>query len=242
LRRILFTLAVALALASSPVRAAEPSQPAGWKAVLIAGDDEELAFDNAVDAMAIKLAAFGVPSANIAVLKSSGEAVDAATIDNVRAAFIALAPGPNDGCFVYVTSHGAPGRGLLIRRAHGFLAPPALSGLLDRSCGTRPTVVVASGCYSGIFADTAPLPAPNRIILTAARDDRPSFGCNASREYTVFDQCLLASLQSGIDWGEVMNRSRTCVSGNEWDMHVEAPSDPQISIGTAVSYLHVFAH
>ncbi len=76
LRRILFTLAVALALASSPVRAAAlPSQPAGtWKAVLIAGDDEEAAFDNAVDAALadIKLAAFGVPSANIAVLKSSG--------------------------------------------------------------------------------------------------------------------------------------------------------------------------
>ncbi len=153
-----------------------------------------------------------------------------------------LRSGPNEGCFVYVTSHGSPGRGLLIRRAHGFLAPPALSGLLDRSCGGRPTVVVASGCYSGIFADTAPLPAPNRIILTSPRATiGHRFGCNASREYTEFDQCLLASLQAGIDWGEVMTRSRTCVSGNEWDMHVQAPSEPQISIGTAVSYLHVFA-
>jgi hypothetical protein len=235
-------LAVAVALASSPARAAEAPQPTGWKAVLIAGDDEELAFDNAVDAMAIKLAAFGVPAANVAILKSSGEADDAATVANIRAAFASLSPGPDDGCFVFVTSHGSPGRGLLIRRAHGFLAPRALDELLNLKCGPRPTVVVASGCYSGIFADAAPLPAPNRVILTAARDDRPSFGCNASRQYTVFDQCLLGSLKPGIGWGEVMTRSRTCVSGNEWDMHVQAPSEPQISIGAGVADLRVFTN
>ena len=40
-------------------------QPKGWKVLLIAGDDQEPAFDNAVAAMAAKLASFGVPQANM---------------------------------------------------------------------------------------------------------------------------------------------------------------------------------
>jgi hypothetical protein len=241
---LLATLAVILALAAAPgVQAAGKThpQPKGWKAVLIAGDDRERAFDDAVDAMARKLASFGVPNANITILKSSGDDEDAATVENIKAAFADLDPGRDDGCFVFATSHGAPGRGLFVRRAQAYLSPGALDGLLGRSCGGRPTVVVASGCYSGIFADGPPLVAPNRTILTAARDDRPSFGCNASLEYTVFDRCILESLKRGLAWRVVMDNTRACVSGSEWDMRVQDPSEPQLSIGAAVANLKVFA-
>ncbi|HZT50846.1 MAG TPA: hypothetical protein VFA22_02880, partial [Stellaceae bacterium] len=75
---------------------------------------------------------------------------------------------------------------------------------------------------------------------TAARDDRPSFGCNASLEYTVFDHCILDSIVRGIAWTAVMDHTRVCVSGNEFDMHVRETSDPQISVGEAVAGLRVF--
>lgn len=236
-------LAFALTLAvPHAARAAGPPQPAGWKALLIAGDDRELAFDNAVDAMARKLEDFGVPSGNIAVLEASGDAEEATTQANIEAAFRDLHPGPADGCFVYITSHGGEGQGLFIRRANAFLSPRALDVLLGRGCGGQPSVVIASGCFSGIFADGPPLVAANRVILTAARDDRSSFGCNANLEYTVFDRCILDSLVQGEVWQKVMDQTRACVSGNEWDMRVKYPSEPQLSVGTDVAGLRVFAH
>ena len=52
-------------------------------------------------------------------------------------------------------------------------------------CQARPTVVVISACYSGIFVDG--LAAPNRMIMTAARRDRSSFGCSEDATYPYFD-------------------------------------------------------
>jgi uncharacterized lipoprotein YbaY len=216
-------------------------QPAGWKAVLLAGDDQEPAFDNAVDTMARKLASFGLRRDDMAVLKADGAAFEEATGVNIRNAFATLAPTPRQGCFVFVTSHGAPGRGLVLKRARVFLTPGGLDQLLDQSCADRPTVVIASGCYSGIFATQAPLPAPNRTILTAARPDRPSFGCNASREYTVFDKCVLDSLERGLPWRAVMDKTRACVAGNETALHVNAPSEPQLYVGPNETGLRVFS-
>jgi len=216
-------------------------QPAGWKAVLIAGDDEESAFDNAVDAMADKLSDFGVARSDITVLKASGDDAAAATKPNIEAAFADLDPGPGEGCFVYITSHGMPRRGLVMRRARAILEPAALARMLDNSCGVRPTVVIASGCYSGIYATEPPLPAANRTILTAAREDRPSFGCNAHLQYTFFDKCVLDNLQRDMSWRTVMDKTRACVSGTEFDMRVNAPSEPQLSIGDAESDLRAFS-
>ncbi|HUB94519.1 MAG TPA: C13 family peptidase [Stellaceae bacterium] len=215
-------------------------QPSGWKAVLIAGDLQERAFDDAVNAMADKLASYGVPRANMTVLKASAIGPDAASRANVRTALTHLDPGRGEGCFVYVTSHGAKGRGLVIVSALMFLSPADLDQMLVEGCGNHPTVVVASGCYSGIFAE-APLTAPNRVILTAARPDRPSFGCNAQQEYTVFDRCVLQDVEAGLSWKAAMDRTRACVSKNEAELDVDAPSEPQLSIGADERGLRVFA-
>lgn len=242
LSRALWWVACALALAGpAQAQGTAAAQPAGWKAVLIAGSDQEPAFDNAIDALAQKLAAFGVAPKDITILKDSGEGAAAPTEPNLAAAFANLAPGPDEGCFVYATSHGMRGRGLVLRNERMVLDPAMLGNLLDRSCGTRPTVVVASGCYSGIYALSPFLAAPNRVILTAARPDRPSFGCNADLRYTVFDQCMLVGLGRGMEWAAVMAQVRTCVSGNEWDMQVREPSDPQLSVGAAETALLAFA-
>ena len=233
----------AMPLSEAPAPRPQPAsdQPAGWKAVLIAGDDQEPAFDNAVEAMARKLGRFGVPRDDITILKADGQSYQVANGTNIRNAFASLDPALGEGCFVFVTSHGAPRQGLVMKRARAYLTPAGLGELLDQSCAQRPTVVIASGCYSGIFADGPPLPATNRTILTAARPDRPSFGCNASLEYTVFDQCVLDSLERGVAWRVVMDRTRACVTARETAMHVGAPSQPQLSVGADETHLRVFS-
>jgi hypothetical protein len=237
-------LAVCLVLAGCGAAqgvAADPPQPAGWKVALIAGDNHEPAFDNAVEAMADKLVSFGVPRADMTVLEASGQDAAAATGPNIRATLSHLDPGPTEGCFVYVTSHGAQGRGLVMVRARAFLSPETLDQLLYEGCGDRPTVVIASGCFSGIFAEV-PGAASNRVVLTAARDDRPSFGCNAQQHFTVFDRCALENIETRLSWTVAMDRIRACVTQNETALHVDAPSEPQLSIGADEQDLRVFAH
>ncbi len=75
--------------------------------------------------------------------------------------------------------------------------------------------------------------ALNRIILTAARADRPSFGCQADRVYTVFDSCLLAALPRAPTWRAVFNNTTACVSRREKELAV-LPSLPQASFGAAI--------
>jgi hypothetical protein len=225
---------VLTACATAEAPPAALPQPAAWKAVLIAGDDSEAAFDNAVDAMAQKLVGFGVRPEDIAVLKASATDGQAAGRGHIFEAFDALAPAGNGGCFVFVTSHGDPQRGLVMRAAKDFLGPDELDRLLDRRCGDRPTVVIASGCFSGIFAGGDSMPADNRTILTAARRDRTSFGCNASRQFTIFDECVLDSLDRGRPWQAVMETTRDCVVRHEDEANVRPPSSPQMFIGPSV--------
>jgi hypothetical protein len=245
-RTALFAIMICLPLGACavPVQQTESQaplpQPEGWKALLIAGDDAEPAFDNGVDAMAGKLESFGVPAANISILKASAAGAEAATQDNIIRDFSDLDPAAGEGCFVFITSHGAPNKGLVVRSANAFLNPVDLDSFLNRSCGRNPTVVIASGCFSGIFAEGQSMPTPNRLILTAARDDRPSFGCNAKRQLTIFDKCVLGNLDPGLRWQAAMDRIRACVAANVQALGIEAASSPRISVGEAVADLKVF--
>jgi hypothetical protein len=96
-------------------------------------------------------------------------------------------------------------------------------------CGERPTVVIISACYSGVFVD--PLEAPNRVILTAARPDRSSFGCSDKDRYPYFDNCILQNLPVAGDFLDLARRARLCVSKRETDEHLEPASEPQTWIG-----------
>jgi hypothetical protein len=241
-------LAAALALgACVPTLAPPPStptiatlQPSGWKAILIAGDDAEPAFDNAVDTMADKIVTFGIPRDAIVKLKADGRGAEAGTRENIESAFRRLQPAAGEACFVFLTSHGLPNRGLLMKRARSHVNPGQLSGLIDMSCRDHPTVIIASGCFSGAFAEGAAMPTANRVILTAARRDRPSFGCNANLRYTLFDGCILENLERGLAWDEVMGRTRNCVAVEESKLRMPA-SEPQLHVGATARELKVFA-
>ncbi len=80
--------------------------------------------------------------------------------------------------------------------------------------------------------------APNRIVVTAARVDRPSFGCAVERTYAVFDECLIASLPREATWRAVVAATRSCVREREGELQA-TPSEPQATFGAKVRNLRV---
>lgn len=154
----------------------------------------------------------------------------------------ALAEKAAGGCLVFVTSHGSP-EGVVF----GFQvrSPENLARLIGDACGARPTVAIISACYSGVFVPA--LSGPNRMVMTAARSDRSSFGCGSTDHYTFFDECLIQSLPKVTNLASLPERVRACVDLKEAELgvisemqvyaaireqrHVLMPSGPQTSIG-----------
>ena len=95
-------------------------------------------------------------------------------------------------------------------------------------------MLIASGCFSGSFAQP-PVNRANRVVLTASRADRVSFGCGDTNVLTDFDDCLLAHLPAP-RWADVARDVHACVGQRERRMQ-SRPSLPQASIGGAVTGL-----
>jgi len=205
--------------------------------VLAAGDDAEPVFDDATQAMASRLTAAGVPSVDIHRLSASrkqlGAGVEPASLPVLLRRIAGLAARPGERCLIFLTSHGERGAGLWLARSRTALSPDALAGALAQGCGAVPTVVIVSGCYTGGFA-RGEMARPNRVVLTAARADRPSFGCAVGRRYTFFDTCLLDALAHARTWRGVFEATRNCVAHMERRLGA-APSDPQAYFGAAAA-------
>ena len=229
-------------LAGQAAADATTARPAArWQVVLAAGDDAEPVFDNATRALSQRLAAAGVPAANIHRFSASpgelGAAVEPALAGVLLQRIAALPARPGDRCLIFLTSHGEQGAGLWLARSNAALSPDELAQALSRGCAAVPTVVVVSACYSGGFA-TGKMAKPNRIVLTAARNDRPSFGCQVRRVYNFFDECLLGVLPKSVTWRAVADQSKACVRRMERALGAR-PSEPQSYFGTGVANLDV---
>jgi len=211
-----------------------------YKAVLIAGDGSIAAFDNATAEMARRLVAAGTAPAEIRRFSASPQVLASgqarpAALASVLAETAQLRPGPGQGCFVFATSHGSPRRGLVMAPSADFLDPVELDRALAYGCGNAPTVAILSGCYSGSFAGP-PMNRANRIVVTASRPDRPSFGCGAGRQFTFFDRCLFLAMDGTADWPAAYTAIQACVGQLEGEGRF-APSEPQAYIGPAVAGL-----
>ncbi|HEV8678989.1 MAG TPA: C13 family peptidase [Stellaceae bacterium] len=239
--RLIFRLCAAalLFLGGGASLAAAPAS-GRWQVVLVAGDNAEPVFDNAVAAVSDWLQADGVRTATIHRLSASpparDPAIEPASVARVLRRIASLQARPGERCLVFITSHGKQ-EGIWLAASGEFLEPAGLARALSVGCAAVPTVVILSSCYSGVFA-AGPMKAPNRIILSAARADRPSFGCQADRTYTVFDECLLSALPRAPTWRAVYEGSRDCVTRRERRLAV-LPSQPQAAFGTAVRNLAV---
>ncbi len=234
MRRLAIVAALVLGALAGPARAQEASVV--WKALLVAGDDSIPAFDNAVRTLAGKLQWRGVAAVRTLTSRRGVRQADAvATAANVNRALASLQVGPGDGCLLFLTSHGTEAGLDFVRDAQNNhrLYPEDLSRALDAHCAEAPTVVVISGCHTGTFIREVML-RPNRIVLTAARRDRPSFGCEFTRRYTYFDGCLIENFDASADWRQAFDRTNACIQALESAGNLQ-PFEPQASFGAVVA-------
>ena len=225
---------------AQPGPAAAASLFSDWSAVVVAGDwhahsgGPSEAFDNARRDVSQALEQAGFRTQNLrqfsvrperykdpGLQKSTPEAIYAALVD-----LTARAPG---GCLVYFSSHGAP-EGVVVDEQ--FLPPQVLAAMLDQTCGQRPTVVIISACFSGVFVPA--LASADRMILTAARRDRSSFGCGEADKYPYFDQCVLESMPAAPDFLALGRTVQGCVARREAKEGMRPPSEPQLFVGPAL--------
>jgi hypothetical protein len=208
-----------------------------WKAAIVAGDDRLDAFDNAratVHGLFIDEGVLGENAIQLSRARDRERGVSEMSFENLLNGMLRLDVGAADGCAVFMTSHGSQS-GFLVE-GRGDLSPTDLARILDESCGDRPTVVMVSACYSGVFI--APLARPNRIILTAARSDRTSFGCMAGATYTYWDGCLIERFPAATTWAELYESVTQCVE--QMEAGVVPPSEPQAFFGDDVRNLAIF--
>jgi hypothetical protein len=236
-RRVILGLMFGLA-AILLTMTAESATLQSWRVVLVAGDDSAAVFDNAVDRLTEILA--GRPGIEIQRLTSDRRLRSSTRgIASAKAIDSALTGTVAQGCFVFMTSHGTVD-GLYLREdddSDRTLSPGKLDRILDKQCGARPTVVVVSACHAGVFIGRASK-GDNRIWLTAARDDRVSFGCDAEFELTYFDECLIGAWPKSKTWQQLFDRTTTCVRLKESELS-ESSSMPQAFFGDGVEDLEL---
>ncbi len=210
--------------------------PKHWATLLLAGDGGVPAFDHAINHLADLLEKSGIqPVKTLSAAASRDSGAGLASLIDLEQGLAHLNPAPDGGCLVYLVSHGTPDQGLYLPVSDRTLTPQALDRALDQGCAAAPTVVIVSACYAGLFTEP-PMRRPNRIIITAARADRASFGCSANAAYTTFDACFLGALAGADDWVTAIERTLFCVGAREALSHL-VPSEPQIFIGSAVTEL-----
>lgn len=233
--RAVFGLIVVLAIGAEPAMAAGLD---GWAAVVVAGDNESahvdtptLAFDNARRDIGVALEAEGLPASRLAEFSVdpshfTDPKPGRSNLLAIGATLGRLAAAAPAGCLFYLTSHGSPD-GVVI--GDRLIAPKALAQAFNAACAGKPAIVVISACFSGVFVPA--LRAPDRLVITAARRDRSSFGCGESDRYPYFDGCVLQSLPRAADFVALANRARACVARRERQEHMVPASEPQIALG-----------
>jgi hypothetical protein len=75
------------------------------------------------------------------------------------------------------------------------------------------------------------LERPERLVLTAARPDRSSFGCGQNDRMPYFDACVLRALPDAADFLALGRQARTCVAETERAGRLKPPSEPQVFVG-----------
>jgi hypothetical protein len=209
-----------------------------WAVVLVAGDYRahsgapSKVFDNGRRDLAQAFAKIGFSKANMVQFSVDyDEGTEHAGITEIANALQAVAARAKDGCLIYFTSHGVP-EGIIVGDA--VLRPNQMRDILNNACGSRPAVIVMSACFSGAFV--APLQADSRIIMTAARPDRTSFGCGEMDEHTFFDDCFLRAMPMASDFPGLGGLVQQCVAEREVQMKATPPSEPQVNVGPGVVF------
>jgi hypothetical protein len=103
--------------------------------------------------------------------------------------------------------------------------------MLDRS-GIEKRVIVVSSCHSGSFLPA--LADANTLVITAARADRSSFGCEDRRRWTYFgDAYFNRALRQETSFRRAFEGAKKLIA--IWEAQEQlTPSLPQIAGGEAL--------
>ena len=233
---------LAVLLGFAPARAAGPFRD--WAAVVISGDFHSAhtnnpteTFDNARRDVAAELVRKGFSPGNVLQFSVRPDRYPdtkpaLADAQGIYQSLHALTQRATGGCLFYFTSHGSP-QGVVL---NGQILPPhVMDTIITDSCGNRPTVVIISACFSGVFVPV--LAGANRMILTAARPDRSSFGCSEADKYPYFDTCMLQVLPIAHDFVALGPKVQDCVAQREQETGVAPASEPQLFVGPQLRFI-----
>ncbi len=139
-----------------------------------------------------------------------------------------------DVLILYATTHGDPRVGLVYRdgeKGVGMIAPVRLANLLSElKIGKR--MVLLSACYAGVFIPV--LANDDSVVITAASDDRPSFGCAPANDWTFFGDALINNaLRNPQPLDKAAIEALGLISGWERSRGLDA-SRPQVYLGDKV--------
>lgn len=245
IRRVVITLVASLSLAAcattsgggSPGGSRPGGSFDGWAASIVAADwttsrgTPIQAFDNARRDLVRGFQDVGFARSDMVDFTLRPDVPNPTSADQALEAIGQNAEQATQGCFLYFTSHGST-RGIVFG-PNRLLSPDEMARRIDGWCGTRPTVVIVSACFSGVFTDR--LAAPNRMIMSAARRDRSSFGCSEDATYPYFDGCILESLPTSPNFLVLADQAALCVQRREREEGLSPASEPQTVVGVDIA-------
>jgi hypothetical protein len=167
------------------------------------------------------------------------ETVPLATVSNLRLTLDQLGQGmdiSDDVLVLYLGSHGTEAGEVAVEFGNlplNNLTPETLRTALD-GAGIRWRIIIVSACYSGAFAPA--LADPYSLIITAARADRASFGCDDSSEFTYFGEAILSALAQSDDFPVAFQQAAAAIREREQREFPRDPaSEPQFVLGAALA-------
>ncbi len=205
-------------------------------AIGVAGDGSERVFRNEVEylekLLPLRLNANYLPLIN--TLENSGQDNVIASFTNLKNAMHGLSrkmDPQQDILLVYLTSHGSQDHKFLLQLGNlplTQITPKELDSALSQS-GIKHQIIIISACYSGGFIE--PLRNEHRLIITAARKDRTSFGCGADSDITWFGKAFWAdAMNDHDDFEQAFIQAKNDIA--TWEKNADyTPSEPQMSIG-----------
>lgn len=208
----------------------EPSQRGRINLYLlaVAGDGSQEVFRREVEFVRAQFDRnFGTRGRSLVLVNSRSTAGSApmATVTTIREGIKTIAARmdrDNDILFLFLTSHGAKDHEFRLNQnamALRGLRPQELARILEES-RIRWKVVLVSACYSGGFVE--PLKSESTMVITAARADRASFGCEDQNDFTYFGRAFFKeALPASGSFFEAFGKAQALVG--EWEKKDKTP-------------------
>lgn len=141
-----------------------------------------------------------------------------------------------DILFVYLSSHGSAQHEFSIVQ-EGLSLPDLTAerlGDIVKALPVKWRVIVVSACYSGGFIP--PLESPTTLVMTAASEDRRSFGCSDTAEMTYFGRAYFKeALPSAGSFEAAFSSSVALIEKWEKELGEDVVhSLPQINVGKEI--------